>query len=75
MSGRRNTRLPKPFALWRLWQDDHASSAVEFAMCAPVLVMLSLGTIEIGRVMLAYQGLTLAAFEAGRYAMVHSAIW
>ena len=71
MSGRRNSRLLKPFALWPLWRDDRASSAVEFAMCAPVLVMLSLGTIEIGRVMLAYHGLSLAAFEAGRYAMVH----
>ena len=40
-------------------------------MCAPVLVMLSLGTIEIGRAMLTYHDLSLATFEAGRYAMVH----
>jgi Flp pilus assembly protein TadG len=40
-------------------------------MCAPILIMLSLGTLEIGRAMLAYHGLSLAAFEAGRYAMVH----
>jgi TadE-like protein len=60
-----------PFAaLRRLWIDEHASSAVEFAMCAPILIMLSLGTIEIGRAMLVYHDLTLAAFEAGRLAMV-----
>ena len=40
-------------------------------MCAPILIMLSLGTIEIGRVMLVYHDLSLAAFEAGRFAMVH----
>ena len=29
------------------------------------------GTVEIGRAMLTYHDLSLAAFEAGRYAMVH----
>jgi Flp pilus assembly protein TadG len=52
-------------------RDDHASAAVEFAMCAPILIMLSLATIEVGRVMLAYHNLSLATFEAGRFAMVH----
>jgi Flp pilus assembly protein TadG len=40
-------------------------------MCAPILITLSLATLEIGRAMLAYHSLSLAAFEAGRYAMVH----
>ena len=40
-------------------------------MCAPILIMLALGTIEVGRVMLVYHDLSLAAFETGRYAMVH----
>jgi Flp pilus assembly protein TadG len=56
---------------WCLWRDCRGAAAVEFAMCTPILIMLSLGTIEIGRVMLAYHDLSLAAFEAGRYAMVH----
>jgi Flp pilus assembly protein TadG len=55
----------------RFWRDQRAASAVEFAMCAPILIMLSLGVIEVGRVMLAYHDLSLATFEAGRYAMVH----
>ena len=51
--------------------DDRGGAAVEFAISAPVLIMLSLGTVEIGRVTLAYHDLSLATFEAGRYAMVH----
>jgi len=51
--------------------DDRGAAAVEFAISAPVLIMLSLGTVEIGRVTLAYHDLSLATFEAGRYAMVH----
>jgi Flp pilus assembly protein TadG len=66
--GRRRTTFGP---LRRIWGDDRASSAVEFAMCAPILLMLSLGTIEVGRVMLVYHNLSLAAFEAGRFAMVH----
>ena len=52
-------------------RDDRAAAAVEFALCAPILIMLSVGTIEIGRVSLVYHDLSLAVFEAGRYAMVH----
>jgi Flp pilus assembly protein TadG len=55
----------------RSWRDSRGATAVEFAMCAPILIVLSLGTLEIGRAMLAYHSLSLAAFEAGRYAMVH----
>ena len=51
--------------------DDRGGAAVEFAISAPVLIMLSLGTVEIGRVTLAYHDLSLATFEAGRYAMDH----
>jgi Flp pilus assembly protein TadG len=57
--------------LRRFWRDSRGAAAVEFAMCAPILITLSLGTLEIGRAMLAYHSLSLAAFEAGRYAMVH----
>lgn len=58
-------------ALARFLADHSAAAAVEFAFCAPILVMLSLGTVETGRAMLTYHDLSLAAFEAGRYAMVH----
>ena len=71
MPTRERRQFPSASALRRLWRDDRASSAVEFALCAPILIMLSLGTIEISRVMLVYHDLSLAAFEAGRYAMVH----
>jgi Flp pilus assembly protein TadG len=71
MSARERRPNPSASTLRHFWHDDRASAAVEFAMCAPILIMLSLGTIEIGRVMLAYHDLSLGAFEAGRYAMVH----
>jgi Flp pilus assembly protein TadG len=54
-----------------LGPDQRGGAAIEFAISAPVLIMLSLGTVEIGRVTLAYHDLSLATFEAGRYAMVH----
>jgi Flp pilus assembly protein TadG len=69
------SRLVRPTCLigrlrcW--WRDASGAAAVEFAMCAPILITLSLGKLEIGRAMLAYHSLSLAAFEAGRYAMVH----
>jgi Flp pilus assembly protein TadG len=37
------------------------------------VILLSLGTLEVGRALLSRHHLSLAAFEAGRYAMVHSA--
>jgi Flp pilus assembly protein TadG len=71
----RRSRLASPKHLFgglrRWWRDASGAAAVEFAMCAPIMITLSLGTLEIGRAMLAYHSLSLAAFEAGRYAMVH----
>jgi Flp pilus assembly protein TadG len=69
--GRHASRKDLIGRLRRFWRDSRGAAAVEFAMCAPILITLSLGTLEIGRAMLAYHSLSLAAFEAGRYAMVH----
>ena len=44
---------------------------VEFALVLPILVLLLVGFFDLGRVVLANDGLAAAAREAARYAIVH----
>jgi len=67
-------------AAWRVGRfaatfrrDRGGSVTVQFALVLPALILLSLGTVDLGRALLAYHELSLATFEAGRFAMVHSA--
>ncbi len=46
---------------------------VEFALVAPLLFLLMLGTIEAGRFIFFYEVLNNAAREGARYAIVHGA--
>ena len=46
-------------------------AAVEFAIVAPMLVMLVFGIIEVGRLMVVQQVLTNASREGARQAVVH----
>lgn len=46
-------------------------SAVEFALAFPVVVLLILGLVDLGRLMWAYQSLAHAVREGARYAIVH----
>ena len=48
-------------------------AAVEFAIVAPMLVILAFGIIEVGRLMVVQQLLTNASREGARQAVVHSA--
>lgn len=46
---------------------------VEFAMVLPVLMLILVGTLDLGRVVLANDTVGAAAREAARYAIVHGA--
>ena len=62
------TRLLK-----RLLRDEDGSPAVEFAIIAPLLVLLTAGMIDVGKLGLASSTLYLVADEGARYAAVHAA--
>jgi hypothetical protein len=52
-------------------RSERGQSLVESAMVLPILVMLLLGVVDIGRVVWANDGITQAAREAARWAIVH----
>lgn len=58
--------------LKRLLRDESGSPAVEFAIIAPILVLLTAGMIDVGKLGLASSTLYLAADEGARYAAVHA---
>lgn len=60
-----------PGRLRRFVSDRSGIAAVEFALVAPVLLMLVFGAIEIGRVLYEQQTLEEAARETARWATLH----
>jgi Flp pilus assembly protein TadG len=56
----------------RRWRDDRGSAVVEFALIAPVLILLLLGIVEYGFVFNAQLQVTGAAREAARQMAVSS---
>ncbi len=50
----------------QLYQARRAVTALEFAIIAPVLMMLMLGTMEFGRLLWTMQGLQMTAVQAAR---------
>lgn len=52
--------------LKQLYRSRRGVTALEFAVVAPVLMMLMLGTIEFGRLLWTMQGLQMTAVEAAR---------
>jgi len=50
---------------------SRGQALVEFALVAPVLFLLFLGVIEVGRLVLLFHQLNNAAREGARYAIVH----
>lgn len=57
----------------RLWLDRRGFAAVEFALIAPALLLLTFGIIDVGRMMWTASTLDHAAREGARYATVHGA--
>ena len=61
-------------ALRRLFRDRTAASAVEFAMVLPILLVLMLGVIDVGRLMYVWNMAEKATQMGVRYAVVTDAI-
>ena len=59
--------------LTRFLQDRRGVAAVEFAFVAPVIFMLTIGTIDVGRLVWSWSSLDHLAREATRYASVRGA--
>lgn len=53
-------------------RDDRGGAAVEFALLAPVLVLLLVGIVETGRLMWTRTSLQFAAEEASRFALARA---
>lgn len=59
--------------LIRFLHDRRGVAAVEFAFVAPVIFMLTIGTIDVGRLVFSWSSLDHLAREATRYASVRGA--
>ena len=55
-------------------RSQRGQSLVEFALVLPILVLMLVGTMDLGRVVLANDTVGAAAREAARYAIVHGAL-
>lgn len=64
-----NLRLHKP-ALKARCRSRRGATAVEFAFCAPVLLMIVFGVIEFGRIFMVQNALTNAAKDGCRKAIL-----
>lgn len=57
----------------RLFSDRRGVSSLQFAMVVPAVIATVMGTVDMGRMMMAQNTLVHAANEAVRFAMVRSA--
>ena len=55
----------------RLLRQDEATSTVEFALVAPLLLVLLVGILDLGRAVNAFVTVSSAAREGSHYAIVH----
>ena len=60
-----------PAAARALWRHSGGTAAIEFAIIAPVFLIMMLGIVEIGRAMWIKNTLQFAVEETTRYAMVN----
>ena len=64
--------MPKSFMTFLAFcRDQRGSPAVEFALVAPILILLTVGILDIGRVMMTATTLESVARDAARYAGLH----
>ncbi len=59
--------------LARLMRNDSAAAAVEAALVLPLLLLMTLGVIEMGRLLFTYHTISQGAMEGVRYAIVRGA--
>jgi len=64
-------KLHKPYRLYR--KQRHGAAVVEFAIIAPIFIMLIFGMIEYGRMVMVQQVLTNSAREGARRAVLDGA--
>ena len=55
----------------RLWHSRRAATAVEFALVAPVFLMMTIGVLEMGRAMFIKSAIQFTVEETARYAAVN----
>ncbi len=65
--------LKKLFSTMGLWRDRRGVAALEFALIAPALFLLTVGIIDVGRMMWMASTLEHVAREGARYATAHGA--
>ncbi len=56
--------------LARCWPQAHGQGLVEFALIVPLLLLLSLGILEVGRMLVIFSSTSSAAEQSARYAAV-----
>lgn len=61
----------RPAQLSRLADDRSGVSILEFALVAPLLLTMTLGAVDVGRMFYVRQGLEYATEEAARYYMLN----
>lgn len=64
--------MKRNFRIWRSRNGERGEAIVEFALLAPILIMLLLALVDFGRVFDAWVITTNAAREGARYASVYS---
>ena len=62
------------FGAVKFWRDRSGVAALEFAFIAPVLILLTVGIIDVGRMMWTASTLDHAAREGARFATVRGAM-
>jgi hypothetical protein len=60
-------KMIKSAKLWPKLKSEHAQTMVEFALVFPVVLLITYGLIEFGRMVFIYAEVTNAAREAARY--------
>jgi Flp pilus assembly protein TadG len=58
----------------RLWRNQRGATAVEFALVAPIFLIMAFGVVEMARAMFIKSALQFAVEETSRYALVNTSV-